>query len=152
MFEVETTVSEVDLASRASYRVWTRDTIRYSDLDPNGHVNNGAINTYFEDGRVRFRKQYLSHLGAGLLAGFVLVKYLIQYHSMLHFPGEVDIGTTVLRIGGSSYTLGQGVFEQDRCVATAEVVTVRLDRESGRAAPIDPAFRQALVDATGFQG
>ena len=67
-------MSDIDLTDRASYRVWTRDTIRYSDLDPNDHVNNGAINAYFEDGRVRFRKQHLSHLGAGILAGFVLVK------------------------------------------------------------------------------
>lgn len=144
-------MTDVDLKSRGAYRVWTRDTIRYSDLDPNNHVNNGAINSYFEDGRVRFRNEHLSHLGASTLAGFVLVKYGIEYHAMLHFPGEVDIGTTVLRIGGSSYTLGQCVFEDDRCIATAEVVTVRLDPDSGRSSPLDDAFKQALRDATGFQ-
>ena len=148
----ENSLSDKELTSRDSFRIWTRDTIRYSDLDPNGHVNNGAINSYFEDGRVRFRNQYLSHLGAGMLAGFVLVKYLIQYHSMLHFPGEVDIGTMVLRIGSSSYTLGQSVFEDARCIATAEVVTVRLNAETARAARIDDAFRHALADATGFEG
>lgn len=145
-------MSDTDLTARDIYRVWTRDTIRYSDLDPNNHVNNGAINTYFEDGRVRFRTEHLAHLGADTLAGFVLVKYLIQYHSMLHFPGEVDIGTTVLRIGSSSYTLGQAVFEDDRCVATAEVVSVRLDPQTGRASSLDDTFRQALIDATGFSG
>jgi len=145
-------MTDVDLQSRDAYRVWTRDIIRYVDLDPNNHVNNGAINTYFEDGRVRFRNDHLSHLGAGTLAGFVLVKYTIEYHTMLHFPGEVDIGTTVLRLGGSSYTLGQGVFRDDACAATAEVVTVRLDPGTGRAARLDDAFRQALREATGFEG
>ncbi len=141
-----------DLTDRGSYRVWTRDTIRYSDLDPNDHVNNGAINAYLEDGRVRFRNAHLSHLGAGVLAGFVLVKYTIEYRAMLHFPGEVDIGTTILRIGGSSYTLGQGVFRDDTCIATAEVVTVRLSPDTGRSMPLDDAFKQALRDATGFAG
>ena len=145
-------MNEIDLKSTDAYRVWTRDTIRYADLDPNNHVNNGAINTYFEDGRVRFRDQHLAHLGAGTLAGFVLVKYTIEYHAMLHFPGEADIGTTVLRIGGSSYTLGQGVFRDDRCIATAQVITVRLDAATGRSSALDDAFKQALRDANGFQG
>jgi acyl-CoA thioester hydrolase len=145
-------MSEIDLTDRASYRVWTRDTIRYSDLDPNDHVNNGAINAYLEDGRVRFRNQHLSHLGAGILAGFVLVKYTIEYRAMLHFPGEVDIGTTIIRIGGSSYTQGQAVFRDDTCIATAQVVTVRLNAATGRSMPLDDAFKQALRDATGFAG
>jgi len=53
----------------------------------------------------------------------------------------------VLRIGRSSYTLGQGLFEDERCVATAEVVTVRLDPETGRAAPLSEALRAALESA-----
>ena len=145
-------MSEVDLKDRSSYRVWTHDTIRFSDLDPNNHVNNGAINTYFEDGRVRFRNQHLSHLGAGVLSGFVLVKYVIEYHAMLHFPGEAEIGTTIIRIGGSSYTLGQAVFRDATCIATAQVITVRLSPETGRSMPLDDDFKQALRDATGFAG
>jgi acyl-CoA thioester hydrolase len=143
-------MSEVNLKDRGTFRVWTRDTIRFSDLDPNNHVNNGAINTYFEDGRVRFRDEHLSHLGAKMVSGFGLVKYTIEYHAMLHFPGEVEIGTTIIRIGGSSYTLGQAVFRDELCIATAQVVTVRLSEESGRSMPLDDAFKQALRDATGF--
>ena len=145
-------MSEIDLTDRASYRVWTRDTIRYSDLDPNDHVNNGAINAYLEDGRVRFRQQHLAHLGAGILAGFVLVKYTIEYRAMLHFPGEVDIGTTIIRIGGSSYTQGQAVFRDETCIASAQVVTVRLSEQTGRSMPLEDVFKQALRDATGFTG
>ena len=145
-------MSSIDLKKRASFRVWTTDTIRYADLDPNSHVNNGAINTYFEDGRLRFRIEHLSHLGADVLSGFVLVKYTIEYLAMLHFPGDVDIGTTIMRIGGSSYTLGQAVFRGDTCIATAEVVTVRLSEVTGRAAPLDEELKQALRDATGFEG
>jgi acyl-CoA thioester hydrolase len=69
---------------------------------------------------------------------------------MLHFPGEADIGTTVVRIGGSSYTLGQGVFRDDTCIATSHVVTVRLSEATGRATPLDEEFKQALRDVTGF--
>ena len=36
---------------RKAYTDWSTNNVRYSDLDPNGHVNNGAINTFFEDGK-----------------------------------------------------------------------------------------------------
>jgi acyl-CoA thioester hydrolase len=143
-------MNEVDLKDRDTFRVWTRDTIRFSDLDPNSHVNNGAINTYFEDGRVRFRDEHLSHLGSGMVSGFGIVKYTIEYHAMLHFPGEVEIGTTIVRIGSSSYTLGQAVFRDASCIATAHVITVRLSEETGRSMPLDESFKQALCAATGF--
>ena len=41
------TVSDADLTNRATYRIWIQDVVRYGDLDPNEHVNNGAINAYF---------------------------------------------------------------------------------------------------------
>ena len=44
---------------------WTTVSVRYGDLDPNGHVNNGAINQYFEDGRVGFRSAAPRSLGRG---------------------------------------------------------------------------------------
>ena len=34
---------------RKAYTDWSTNNVRYSDLDPNGHVNNGAINTFFEE-------------------------------------------------------------------------------------------------------
>ena len=140
-------MDDVDLTDRAGYPTWTTDTIRYADLDPNGHVNNGAINAYFEDGRVRFRDQHLAGLADDVLTGFVLVSFSVRYLAQLHYPGSADIGTRVLRIGTRSYTLGQGLFEGERCVATAEVVTVRLDAATGRSAPLPEALREALARA-----
>ena len=85
----------IDLAKPNIYRSWTNSTIRYSDLDPNGHVNNGAINAFFEDGRVCFRNEHMLQLGDDILAGFVLVKFSVNYLAPLFFPGSVDIGTVV---------------------------------------------------------
>ena len=51
--------------------------MRYSDLDPNGHVNNGAINMFFEDGRVAFREQRMAIGGKALLTGFEVKKFSV---------------------------------------------------------------------------
>ena len=137
-----------DLKDRSSYRIWTRDTVRYVDLDPNMHVNNGAIGAYLEDGRVRFRDEQLRPLcpDMEILRGFVLARCLVEYHASMHFPGEVDIGTTVLRIGSTSYTLGQGLFCGPDCTVTAEVVTVYVDPQTAAPTSLPDAFRVALRD------
>ena len=139
--------SPVDLKRRAVYAEWTRDTIRYRDLDPNGHVNNGAINEFFEDGRVQFRAARMADLAGDILTGFAVVRFAATYHAHLQFPGAVDIGTVVTRIGGSSFDLGQGVFDGDRGIATAEVVSVYFDPATGTSVTLPDALRAVLAGA-----
>lgn len=140
----EQTAPTTDLTSRESFPIWTTVSVRYGDLDPNNHVNNGAINQYFEDGRVGFRLQRLSKVAGDTLSGFAVVKYTANYLAPAHYPGEVEIGTVVTRIGGSSYGLGQAIFQDGKCVATAEIVTVQFDPATSRSVPLSDAFRELL--------
>ena len=142
-----TETPELDLKTRAAYVSWTNATIRYSDLDPNGHVNNGAINAFFEDGRVQFRNDRMISLGDDFLSGFLLVKFSVEYLKVLHYPGSVDIGTVVTKVGRSSYVLGQGVFSGEDCVAIAEVITVSLNDKTQKSQPIEGELRAILENA-----
>ena len=137
-----------DLKNRSIYPSWASSSIRYSDLDPNGHVNNGAINAFFEDGRVCFRNDHMFGLGNEILTGFALVKFSVEYLAPLYFPGNVDIGTVVTRIGGSSFSLGQGIFVNDVCIAQAEVVTVAFDPKSNSSKKLSPELRDILEGAS----
>lgn len=137
-------MSDIDLKDRSSYRTWTTDVLRYNDLDPNSHVNNVATCMFLEDGRVSFRRAHYTGLVEDILTGFVLARYTIEYHRPLHFPGSVDIGTTIIRVGRSSYTFGQGVFQDHTCVATAEAVQVRIDDTTGKSMPLDDEFKGLL--------
>jgi acyl-CoA thioester hydrolase len=136
-----------DGKNRAVYADWGNVTIRYSDLDPNGHVNNGAINQFFEDGRVHFRNARMGTLGSAILTGFAIARFTAEYHSALNYPGEVEVGTVVTRIGRSSFTLGQGVFSAGKCIATAEVITVFFDPQSGKSRPLTDELRSVLDGA-----
>jgi acyl-CoA thioester hydrolase len=140
-------VSDIDLKNKRNFSTWIIDVIRYNDLDPNGHVNNVAVCTFFEDGRVLFRDRHFKGQVENVLTGFVLARYVIEYHRPLEFPGSVDVGTTITRIGRSSYTFGQGVFRGAECVATAEAVQVRIDPESGRPVPLSNEFKAMLEGA-----
>ena len=140
-------ITELDLTGRQVYATWTQDIVRYRDLDPNGHVNNGAINQYFEDGRVHLREERMADLGGNILTGFAIKKFTATYHAALSYPATVDIGTVVSRIGNSSFVLGQGVFDGQLCIATSEVISVFFDSATGKSMPLPDAVRQALESA-----
>jgi acyl-CoA thioester hydrolase len=137
-------VSSIELKKKETFNTWISDVIRYNDLDPNGHVNNVAVCTFFEDGRVMFRDRHFKHQVENVLTGFVLARYIIEYHRPLEFPGSVDVGTTITRIGRSSYTFGQAVFHGEECAATAEAVQVRVDPKTGRSMPLSDEFKAML--------
>jgi len=139
--------SAFDPTNAESYIDWAVASIRYSDLDPNGHVNNGAINAFFEDGRVHFRNSRMVDLGDEILTGFVIAHFAVDYHAPLFYPGNVDIGTMVKRVGRTSYTLGQSVFRSGACIASAEVVTVFFNTETGAPQPLTDELRSVLETA-----
>ncbi len=135
----------LDLKDRQVYASWTRITLRFSDLDPNGHANNGAINAYFEDGRVAFRHEFMGDSDIDLIQGYAVVGFNAAYLGHVRYPGEVEVGTVVTRIGNSSFGLGQGVFQGDLCAATAEVAQVYFDPATGRSRPLPDPLRAALT-------
>ena len=125
--------------ARPSYKIWTYDKLRYGDTDRQGHVNNAVYSTFFETGRVAFLyDKDLALASPG--CEFVVARLTIDFHAELFYPGIIDIGSRVLRIGRSSFTMGQGVFLGELCAATAEIVCVQMDTGTRRSAALSPAM------------
>ncbi|QRM28926.1 thioesterase family protein [Microvirga sp. VF16] len=111
--------------------------IRFADLDRQGHVNNAVFATFSEIGRVAFMydpERPLATEGRS----FVIARLVIDFRAELFWPGTVDIGTGVLRIGRSSFTLAQGIFNDGRLAATTEATIVMVDKETRRSTPLPP--------------
>lgn len=132
---------EPRLRDKASFRHFTQERIRFSDTDMVGHVNNTAYAVYCESGRVDFTSG-LEALADG--RAIVMARITINMRAETYFPGMVDVGTGVMRVGRTSYTLGQGLFVGDTCVATAEGVVVVIDRESRKPVAVPEKMRAAL--------
>ncbi len=137
-------MADADLTDPTIYAHWTTDRIRFSDTDQLGHVNNVAIAAYIETGRV-------DH-GFGLAEdmrterGFVVLRRVcVDYRRELHYPGQVRVGTCILRVGRTSYTTGSAVFKDDVCVATAESVLVMAGPDG--PVPIEGEYRDRLEAA-----
>jgi len=113
-------------------------TIRFRDLDRQGHVNNSVFSTYFEAGRVVI----LYDESHGLIApgtSFVLAHLSIDFLGEVHWPGEIEVGTAIAAVGNSSLTVNQALFVKDVCVATADNTLVMVDRETRRPRRFAPA-------------
>ncbi len=133
-----------DLMDRSAFPHWTREKIRFQDIDRLGHVNNVAITIYAESGRVEFLDAVMpTALTAGNASIWVIARLDVQFRAQSHYPGTVEIGTRVLRIGNSSITLGQGLFVGDRCIATTESVVVLVDPDTGRGMTLPDEVREA---------
>jgi len=125
------------LADRSRFSVWNTDKLRLADVDHQGHVNNAVHAVLYTNGRYQFFRQHVRpHVAK--TDPFAMVKMTIEYLSEMHYPGEVEIGTLIRRVGRSSITFGQGMFKDGRCVAVSESVMVLLDPVTRRAKPLPP--------------
>jgi acyl-CoA thioester hydrolase len=106
-------------------------------------VNNAVFATFSEIGRVAFLYRPDEPL-APEGSSFVIARIEIDYLAELHWPGTVEIGTAVTRIGRSSFGLTQGVFDRGRPVAAIEGVIVLMDDATRRSMPLPAGTIAAL--------
>lgn len=132
------------LTREATFAFWTSEKIRFQDVDRFDHVNNVTFAVYAESGRVEFVGQVTPAAVLGDGPYWVIAELTLRFLEQAHYPGEIRIGSAVLALGRSSVTLGQGLFEGDRCVATAQSVVVLFDPDSGRSVALPAAARAAL--------
>ena len=127
----------------ADFPFQTFDKVRYGDTDRQGHVNNAAFSTFLETGRVEFLYDPQSPLAAEE-AAFVIVKLNLDLLAEINWPGRVEIGTAVTKVGNSSVSLYQGLFQDGRLVATAETVIVQMNEETRKSHPLTDAAKAFL--------
>jgi acyl-CoA thioester hydrolase len=133
----------IDLTDANSFAFWTPVTIRYCDQDDLGHVNNCSYPEFLEVGRVAFLGGLLDperHPGID----FILARIAIDFIKEAHFPGVMQIGARVLRLGNKSMTTGYGVFLDGSCRATAECVNIYFRKDTRETIQIPSDIRAAL--------
>ena len=133
----------VDLADKALYRYWTPVTMRFSDQDSMGHINNVSYAAYYESGRVAYGVDFIKAAGRTDI-DFMIVMLSINYIEQMHYPGTVEVGSQVLKLGNKSMTIGHGIFVDGRAMSTAECVVVFIDSIT-RATIVIPDDVRALL-------
>lgn len=122
----------------------TFEKIRYRDTDRQGHINNAVFGTYLETGRV----ELLYQDSKGILSpnhSFVVAKTTIEFLAEIHWPGTIDIGVGILRIGNSSLVIGSNLYQNGVLVSTSETVVVQVNNTSKTSVPLSEPSKQLLL-------
>ena len=139
--------SRFDLTRRSSHSLFTPVSIRFSDTDKLGHINNVAISAYFEAARCELFYKLMQEAGVGGSIDFVLARVAIDFKREFFYPGSVEVGSRFLRLGNRSITSGYGLFIGESCHATAEAVNVFFDLDTRQPIAPPPALRDRLATA-----
>jgi acyl-CoA thioester hydrolase len=135
----------IDLKDPSAFGHLTNETLRFGDVDSNGHINNVAFLVLFENARVAYIVEHLKFMRARGLS--TVVAHLdIDFRRQMFYPGTVRAGARLIEVRRSSFVLGQAIFDQaGRCAAAGHAVIVAYDPASGRGQPIPDDVRRELV-------
>jgi acyl-CoA thioester hydrolase len=133
--------------NRADFHRFLEIPTRWMDSDIYGHVNNVVYYSYFDtvvnehlvrEGGLDIRK--------GPVIGLV-VETCCRFHRPLSFPGVVDAGLRVVKLGNSSvkYEIGLFAAGEREPAAIGHFVHVWVDRATNRPTPVPGAIRAALT-------
>ena len=130
-----------------------RLTVRFSDCDPLGHVNNAVYSTYLEQARiVLWKKQAgfeLRRAASGQHPrgeGFILARTEIDFRSEAHDGDELEVRLTLEGFGRTSARYGYEIVDviSGRLVAEARSVQVWYDYDAGRPVPLTDDIKDRL--------
>ncbi|GAA4039176.1 thioesterase family protein [Sphingomonas rosea] len=129
--------------ARAEFGYWHRLSLRWSDNDVYGHVNNAIYYQWFDSAVNSFL------VGKGLLdvmAGdpiALVVSTGCDYFAPLEYPGEVEIGLAVADLGRSSvrYRIAAFAPGADEAAAAGHFTHVAVSRAERRPVPWPDAWR-----------
>ena len=125
------------------YPIKTYDKIRYRDMDRQGHVNNAVFSSFLETGRVELIYNSSNQI-ISTNSSFVIASLNLDFISELKWPGKVDIGTGIIKIGTSSIIIIQGLYQDEKLAATAETIIVQTNKKTGSSKPLSPKAKEIL--------
>jgi len=122
------------------------ETVRFSDLDGFGHVNNAVFSMYLEGARLAWFGRYAADEPMPL-RDVILARTEIDFRSQVVYGDTVEIGVRPSRVGTKSFEFECELRVGDRLVAEAKSVLVGYDYDSGRSVEVPERWRLRLQAA-----
>lgn len=123
-----------------------RITVRFSDLDPWGHVNHARYLSYFESARI----ELLEQIGFGILVmggigrQIVLVELTAKYHAASNLHDVLEIATSVGNVRRATSHWHQEAHCDGAPVASLDIRAAFTDLQGRPARPPD-GFAAAIA-------
>lgn len=120
-------------------------TPRVSETDGVGHINNTTIPIWFEAGRNEIFKMFTSDLSFEDWRCIIL-NMNVDYLKQIYYGRDVIIKTHVEKIGNSSFTLYEEMFQNEELCVKGRAVYVNFNRKKQATEPIPDEIRLQLEE------
>lgn len=118
--------------------------VRFYETDALAHVSNTVLVGWFEAAREPVFKIFSPTLDLKNWP-LILASYKVDFLAQIFYGQPVTVKTYIQRLGGSSFDVGQEVWQNDRCCAKGVTTMVHFDYRTQKAVPIPDAVRQQLT-------
>jgi len=115
----------------------------FSDTDALGHINNTRLPVWFENARDPIFKIFSPEYNLKEWP-LILARITVDFQEQIYLDAEIEVKTTVIKIGNSSFTIKQQAWQNGQCVATGEATMVRFDYQTKKAIRISDEIREQL--------
>ena len=129
------------------FKFTTPVTVRYGDLDAQGHLNHARYFTYMEEARF----QYIRVLGLWTdlhdfnAVGQIVAEAACSYKAPVFLGQTVDVAVRIARLGNKSLEMDYLLTVGGQEVARGRTVQVAYDYAAGCSIPIPDAWRQVIA-------
>lgn len=118
---------------------------RFSDVDSFMHVNNIWQQSYFDMGKTEFYQRVLGITGVFDKLRIITASTHTNYLGQVRLQDDIEVVTSVSRVGTKSMTLNQRIMSGDRCLTESTSVMVAFDFELQQTVPIPDEWRWKLA-------
>jgi len=137
-------MSLISRAPRIADYPWrSTEKLRFADTDRHGHITNTVFAACCQNARMELLCDP-TRVPIPPNTHFVIARLVLEFRAELHWPGMVEVGTRIARIGRASVTVAQALFTKGNCVATAESVVALMDQTTRRSLRLPPETVEAL--------
>ena len=125
----------------------TTVTPSFGDIDGMKHVNNNRILEWFELGGLDIYRYFTPDLDLDFENWkLIMVRKEADFVGQLRFGEDVEIRTYLLKIGNSSFTVGNEVWQSNELKAKGKTVIVHFDYVTQKSVPIPDDVRKKLEE------
>jgi acyl-CoA thioester hydrolase len=131
----------------SDYKYKTPISIRFSDIDAVGHVNNAIYLTYFEEARLRYWQEAIQWDWE--TSGVIVGRSEVNYLKPIMLKDEIFCYVRTTRIGNSSFDIMHVLVRMtphgEEICTTGKTVCISYDYKANKSVPIQQKERDRMI-------
>jgi len=116
---------------------------RFAETDALGHINNATLPVWFEQCRTPIFEMFVPGLSVKAW-NLILAKVEVEYTGELFYGSDVEVKTSIAKIGNSSCVVYQEAWQNGNLCAKGNATLVHFDHQAKKSVAIPDDIRNQL--------